>query len=336
MKAEAQQESIDVLIQAVQQLSLADSLEGIQEVVRHAAREMTGADGATVVLRDREFCFYADEDSIEPLWKGQRFPVEACISGWVMLNRSPAVIEDVYADQRIPRDAYGATFVKSLAMVPIRSLDPIGAIGNYWAELHRPTSREVSLLQALADATAVAMDNIFLTEGATVDELTGVANRRAFFAEAGRRFVAAKATNRQCTAAFADVDGLKLANDEYGRDVGSGLIVAAAEVLSATMGPDAVVGRIGGDEFAVYMEGADEPEKLRARLLAASDQVNAERVDLPPISISFGAVTAWPKAAETLDHVLADADQRMNLDKRNRTGHAHGGGLTRTVARDGG
>ena len=51
------------------------------------------------------------------------------------------MIEDIYADDRIPHDAYRPTFVKSLAMVPIRTLDPVGAIGNYWAERHQPTER---------------------------------------------------------------------------------------------------------------------------------------------------------------------------------------------------
>src|SRR5262249_24395068 len=89
-----------------------------------------------------------------------RFPMQACISGWVMLNRQPAVIEDIYADPRIPADAYRPTFVKSLAMVPIRTEAPIGAIGNYWAKQRQPTREEVELLKALADTTAVAMENV--------------------------------------------------------------------------------------------------------------------------------------------------------------------------------
>jgi signal transduction histidine kinase len=148
------------LVAAVQQLSLARTLPQIQEVVRTTARRLTGADGATFVLRDGGFCFYAEEDAIAPLWKGQRFPLETCISGWAMLNRQPAVIEDIYADARIPHDVYRPTFVKSLAMVPIRTLDPIGAIGNYWAARHDPSPAEVELLQALADSTAVAMENV--------------------------------------------------------------------------------------------------------------------------------------------------------------------------------
>jgi response regulator RpfG family c-di-GMP phosphodiesterase len=148
------------LIETIQQLSLARSVAAIQAIVRHTARRLTGADGATFVLRDGDLCHYADEDAIAPLWKGQRFPMSACISGWVMLNRQPAMIPDIYADDRIPADAYRPTFVKSLLMVPIRQMNPLGAIGNYWADPHEPSEREALLLQALADSTAVAMENV--------------------------------------------------------------------------------------------------------------------------------------------------------------------------------
>jgi putative nucleotidyltransferase with HDIG domain len=152
------------LVAAIQRLSLARAIPEIQEIVRTAARRLTGADGATFVLRDGPNCYYADEHAISPLWKGQRFPIETCISGWSMLNRQPVVIEDIYADDRIPHDAYRVTFVKSLAMVPIRTVDPVGAIGNYWARHHRPSAEDVELLQALADSTAVAMENVRVYE----------------------------------------------------------------------------------------------------------------------------------------------------------------------------
>jgi hypothetical protein len=153
-------EAVTDLIEVVQRLSLARDLPTIQEIVRRSARRLTGADGATFILREGELCHYADEDAIGPLWKGQRFPMDACISGWVMLNRKSAVIEDIYADDRIPHEAYRPTFVKCLVMVPIRTLDPIGAIGTYWALSHCPGLAEVRLLQALADTTAVAMENV--------------------------------------------------------------------------------------------------------------------------------------------------------------------------------
>ncbi|HEY2436692.1 MAG TPA: GAF domain-containing protein, partial [Solirubrobacteraceae bacterium] len=148
------------LLGAIQHLSLARTLPEIQEIVRTAARRLTGADGATLVLSDGEKCLYADEDAIAPLWKGQRFPQEQCMSGWVMKHREAVVIEDIYTDPRIPQDVYRPTFVRSMAMVPIRRLDPLGAIGNYWATPHRATAEELELLQALADTTAVAMENV--------------------------------------------------------------------------------------------------------------------------------------------------------------------------------
>lgn len=132
------------------------------EITRDVARELTGADGATFVLKDKDMCFYADENAISPLWKGQRFPMSACISGWAMLNKKHAAIEDIYQDDRIPAGAYRPTFVKSLAMVPIRTADPIGAIGNYWATPHKPTDDEILLLQSLADLTSVSMENYYV------------------------------------------------------------------------------------------------------------------------------------------------------------------------------
>lgn len=148
------------LVCAVQDLSQARSIETVQEIVRHAARELVGADGATFVLRDGGQCHYVDEDAIAPLWKGRRFPLEACVSGWTMLHRRPAVVEDIFDDPRVPVDAYRATFVKSLVTVPIRSNDPIGAIGTYWSQRHRATPVQIELLHALANTTAVALENV--------------------------------------------------------------------------------------------------------------------------------------------------------------------------------
>ncbi|MGA9752126.1 MAG: PAS domain S-box protein [Acidobacteriota bacterium] len=152
------------LARVVQELAAARDLPDVAEVVRRTARRLVGADGVTFVLRDGDQCHYVEEDAIGPLWKGMRFPLEECISGWTMLHREPAVIEDIYADARIPHDAYRPTFVRSLAMVPIRREEPIGAIGGYWAERRLPTQDEVAILQALADATARAIENVQLYE----------------------------------------------------------------------------------------------------------------------------------------------------------------------------
>ena len=147
------------LLEAVKELSRLPDLERVMLVVRRAARALTGADGVTFVVREDDKVFYADEEGIGPLWKGQRFDVSVCVSGWAILHRESVVIEDVYGDPRVPLDAYRPTFVKSLAMVPIRQEDPIGAIGAYWAQRHLASPRELLLLEGLASAAAVAVAN---------------------------------------------------------------------------------------------------------------------------------------------------------------------------------
>jgi signal transduction histidine kinase len=147
------------LVSVVQRLSLARNMPAIMDIVRHAARNLVGADGSTFILRDGDNCFYAEEDAIGPLWKGRRLPMSTCVSGWAMLNRQPAIVKDIEQDARISQSLYRSTFVKSLVVMPIRTLAPIGAIGVYWARTHRATTEELELLQALADSTSVAIES---------------------------------------------------------------------------------------------------------------------------------------------------------------------------------
>jgi len=165
------------LASAVQQIAQAHDLPTLVTVVCHAVRQLTGADGVTLVLRDGDHCRYIDEDAIGPLWKGQYFPLTSCISGWSIQHDAPAIVPDIYADPRIPHAAYRPTFVNSLCMVPIGYDSQIGAIGCYWRDNHCATPAEVSLQQALADATAVGITNIELYR--QVDEARRLAEARA-------------------------------------------------------------------------------------------------------------------------------------------------------------
>jgi len=150
------------LIEMLQELSHARTLDTVIDLVRERARDFTHADGVTFVLKDGGHCHYVDENAIGPLWKGRRFPLSTCISGWAMAHKQAVAIEDIYQDERIPLDAYRVTFIKSLAMVPIRRSNPIGAIGFYWSQQHRATTEELNLLQTIADSVSIAMENVSL------------------------------------------------------------------------------------------------------------------------------------------------------------------------------
>ncbi|RYZ99514.1 MAG: GAF domain-containing protein, partial [Proteobacteria bacterium] len=155
---------MDYLLEVSQELSMARNLADVTAITRRAARVLCGADGATFVLKDGDYCYYVDEDAIGPLWKGRRFPQDTCVSGWSMRERQTVLIEDITIDPRVPQEAYRATFVKSLVMVPIRETDPIGAIGNYWATPHRAPAACIELLRALANLVAIALENVRLVE----------------------------------------------------------------------------------------------------------------------------------------------------------------------------
>lgn len=153
---------LEILVESIQKLTSVQSLENMQDIVAESARKLIGADGATLVFKENDHCFYVNEDAIQPLWKGKKFPMDSCISGWAMINKETVVIEDVFSDPRIPKDVYEPTFVKSVAMVPVNTKEPIGAIGNYWKEKYTPTETEIQLLQTLADAAARSIENITL------------------------------------------------------------------------------------------------------------------------------------------------------------------------------
>ena len=153
-------EAMADMIDLSQALAAAHGMDALMAIVRHGARQLTGADGASFILRDGEDCYYADEEAIQPLWKGRRFPMSECVSGWVMQHHEPVVIPDIYMDDRVPHEIYAPTFVHGMAVVPIRTSNPLGAIGCYWSSPYEVSPFQLRLLQILSNMTAVVMENI--------------------------------------------------------------------------------------------------------------------------------------------------------------------------------
>ncbi len=183
------QAALDALMEAVERLAGANDEKDVAAIVRRAARRLTGADGVSVVLKKGDRVHYVDEDAIGPLWKGQDFPTEACISGWAIMNRQTVVISDISGDPRIPLEAYRPTFVKSLIMAPVGMPDPHASIGAYWATKRRPAPEEVHALEAIARAASVAMENVRLRRELNEALARAEASERAqstFFAQMSR------------------------------------------------------------------------------------------------------------------------------------------------------
>ncbi|MGN7292501.1 GAF domain-containing sensor histidine kinase [Rhizobium sp. SAFR-030] len=148
------------LTKAASRIARSRSIEEMVETIRASARLLIGCEGIAVIRREGDLCHYVDEDAIGPLWKGQKFPISTCVSGWAMIHRQTVVIADIAKDPRIPTELYQRTFVRAVAMAPIRAEDPVGAIGAYWSQTYEPSRWEVETLEALAEAAAIAVENI--------------------------------------------------------------------------------------------------------------------------------------------------------------------------------
>ena len=328
------------LLRAARDLALARTQEEVQRTVSNAARELVGSDGAAFVLRDDGHCHYVDEDAIAPLWKGHAFPIHDCISGWSMLNRQSASIPDIYVDPRVPHDAYRPTFVKSLLMVPIGA-DPIGAIGNYWAQQREPSDEEESLLQQLAELTAIAMENVqvctdleYLVRERTAalekaqaemrilaitDTPTGMYNRHGFQVLGEHALKNARRIGGRCLLALIDVEGLKRVNAELGHAVGDALIADCALVLKTTLRQSDLVARIGGDVFCTLsIEPDGDALGMRSRLSEAFATFNRRSWARYRLSASVSILQAQVDDDCTLDGLLSEAERLMSAEKKAR------------------
>jgi two-component sensor histidine kinase len=147
------------LLHAVESLARAGGSDEIVDILRATARRLIGSDGIALILADGDRCHYIEEDAVGPLWKGRKFAMAECISGWSMMNNQTAVIPDIAKDDRIPYHLYADTFVKSLVMTPIGVRNPVGALGAYWSAAYQPTNYEIETVQTLARVTATALEN---------------------------------------------------------------------------------------------------------------------------------------------------------------------------------
>lgn len=171
-------------------------------------------------------------------------------------------------------------------------------------------------IQTVADAFNSLMNRLHdkeekLVHLSTRDVMTGLYNRRFFEAEMerldrGRRF--------PVSIIMVDIDSLKVVNDTLGHEAGDRLILMAARALKGAFRVEDVTARIGGDEFAVLLEGADETAATEAlrRIRGGVAACNGEEGEFR-LSLSLGAATA--DGPGDLSAAWRRADRRMYEEK---------------------
>lgn len=157
-----------------------------------------------------------------------------------------------------------------------------------------------------------------LRKESTIDELTGLANRRGFLMLAEQHAMLAKRTGETFVVAFIDMDRLKPINDTLGHQAGDAAIVEIADVLRACFRNSDILGRLGGDEFALLMPArADCTEELiRHRLQQELHKRNALPDRRYALCVSVGMVTSNPQQPSSVEEMLAQADALMYEEKQ--------------------
>ncbi len=160
---------------------------------------------------------------------------------------------------------------------------------------------------------------------ARTDALTGLFNRRAFLEELPRHLDRLDREDECGTLMFVDLDNFKPVNDQLGHEIGDQVLSQAARMLRELVRPTDLVARFGGDEFAIWMNGADH---MTAAERAEYLRVNAPRVlgeiapglELP-LTMSIGIASRPAGSNESIESVLRRADMAMYTVKRGGRGH---------------
>jgi two-component system, cell cycle response regulator len=153
-----------------------------------------------------------------------------------------------------------------------------------------------------------------------IDDLTGLYNRRGFLTVAKQQGKVANRQRKNLLLIYTDMDNLKSINDTLGHQSGDSALKDIAEILNRTFRSSDVIGRIGGDEFAIL--GIEESEadfgKIRARL-DRNIEAYSEKTGKPyPLSLSLGIIRFTPVQYEDLDQLMAKADELMYEVKQSK------------------
>lgn len=178
--------------------------------------------------------------------------------------------------------------------------------------------RPLQFIAQIQDITHRLRQARMLEQHASTDELTGLPNRRAFVAAAGRALLRAVHGGTPLGLVMLDLDHFKSVNDRHGHAAGDGVLRAMKDIVAPLLRPGDVFARLGGEEFAVLLPDcgmaacAALAERLRAAIAGASWPGLGPGA--PAITASLGICVAG--RGDLLEQVLERADRAMYEAKR--------------------
>jgi diguanylate cyclase (GGDEF)-like protein len=153
-----------------------------------------------------------------------------------------------------------------------------------------------------------------------VDELTGILNRRGFLSLAVQHINIAQRAKRELILFFADLDGLKQINDQFGHNEGDNALKRTASILKQTLRSSDLIARMGGDEFTILAIDAPQhnADTILTRLRYNLQKINDTNTQYQ-LSLSIGVAQFDPQNNSIdINKMLARADKALYEEKRNR------------------
>lgn len=236
-----------------------------------------------------------------------------------ILDDDILVVVDTQDDARF-RDnplVTGGPLIRFYAGAPISA--PSGhRLGTLCAIDQVPRQLDEAELNVLHDLAGIIERELSYLDMALSDELTGLANRRAFMAAGAQLVALGRRTDQPVSVVYADIDGLKTVNDDLGHHAGDELLRRCADSFHSVLRKADILARVGGDEFAAILYASDEDaaKLVERRLDALMAKQNALAPDLPTTSVSTGVAVSCPD--ETFAETVGRADQAMYAAKRAR------------------
>lgn len=299
----------------------------LQAVVERAARLVDAPMGGLYLVQpDHENLRLEYNYNLPQSMLGFVMPLGHGIAGRVAVSGEPFTVEDYQAWEGREASIPNEFFRRTLA-VPLKAGGEVIGVINV-ADDQRTglfSADEIRLVSMFAAQAAIAIQNARLYEQvqrlATLDELTGLYNRRGFFLLAEQIYRLAHRSSGDLVLFFIDVDHMKQINDQLGHKAGDQALLDAATVLRGTFRVTDVMARMGGDEFAVlaYPSVEANARQLINRLQSEVARFNTWAGRPFQLSLSAGCSSWNPGETTSLDDLMAQADLAMYAAKRTRS-----------------
>lgn len=229
------------------------------------------------------------------------------VCGRVFSTGQALVVNDINEATQFVKAA--GSYVESIACIPMKVHgECIGVINVTNKKDNAPfADQDVSLLTAIADQAAVAINKAQLWELSVTDSLTGLHIRRYLLARLNDELLRSRRFGHSLSVVLCDIDFFKRVNDQHGHDTGDRVLKEVARVLQASARSIDHVARYGGEEFVFLLVETD-----KGAALAAADRLRREveslaLPDLPRVTLSLG-VASFPDDGDDIENLIHKAD----------------------------